>query len=72
MFTIYDYLDYYKNCSFKINTVICNRVISKKHAESLLENGITAKINGFVSKNGKSFDAKLKLDKDKVIFDFSE
>lgn len=62
----------YKNCSFKINTVICNRVISKKHAESLLENGITAKINGFVSKNGKSFDAKLKLDKDKVIFDFSE
>lgn len=62
----------YKNCSFKINTVICNRVISKRHAESLLNDGITSKINGFISKNGKSFDAKLKLDKDKVIFDFSD
>lgn len=62
----------YKNCSFKINTVICNRVISKRQAESLLNDGITSKINGFISKNGKSFDAKLKLDKDKVIFDFSD
>lgn len=62
----------YKNCSFKINTVICNRVISKRQAESLLNDGITSKINGFISKNGKSFDAKLKLDKYKVIFDFSD
>ena len=61
----------YKNCSFKINTVICNRVISKKNAENLLKDGTTTKINGFISKNGKSFDAKLKLDKDKIIFDFS-
>ena len=61
----------YKNCSFKINTVICNRVISKRNAENLLKDGVTTKINGFISKNGKSFDAKLKLDKDKIIFDFS-
>ncbi len=62
----------YKNCSFKINTIICNRVISKRNAENLLKDGITPKINGFISKNGKNFDAKLKLDKDKIIFDFSE
>lgn len=62
----------YKNCSFKINTVICNRVISKRNAENLLKDGSTTKISGFISKNGKSFDAKLKLDKDKIIFDFSE
>lgn len=62
----------YKECSFKINTVICNRVISKSNAESLLKNGFTSKISGFISKNGKSFDAKLKLDKDKIVFDFSE
>lgn len=62
----------YKECKFKINTVICNRVISKSNAESILKNGITSKIVGFISKNGKSFDAKLKLDKDKVVFDFNE
>jgi DNA topoisomerase-3 len=61
----------YKNCSFRINTVICNKVISKKHAELLLTNGITPKLTGFTSKNGKTFDAKLKLDKDKIVFDFT-
>lgn len=62
----------YKECKFKINTSICGRSISKANAELLLKNGITSKIEGFTSKNGKNFAAKLKLDKDKVIFDFSE
>ncbi len=62
----------YKECKFKINTIICNRVISKSNAEKLLKDGITSKIEGFTSKNGKSFDAKLKLEKDKIIFDFSD
>ena len=62
----------YKECKFKINTLICNRSISKSNAEKLLKDGITSKIEGFTSKNGKSFDAKLKLDKDKVVFDFSD
>ncbi|MDE5630453.1 MAG: topoisomerase C-terminal repeat-containing protein, partial [Bacilli bacterium] len=61
----------YKECKFKINTLICNRSISKSNAEKLLKEGITSKIEGFTSKNGKSFDAKLKLDKDKIVFDFS-
>ena len=61
----------YTECKFKINTRICNRTIPKSNAELLLKNGETSKIEGFVSKNGKSFDAKLKLDKDKVVFDFS-
>lgn len=62
----------YKECKFKINTLICNRSISKSNAEKLLKDGITSKIEGFTSKNGKSFDAKLKLDKNKIIFDFSD
>lgn len=62
----------YKECKFKINTLICNRSISKSNAEKLLKDGITSKIEGFTSKNGKNFDAKLKLDKDKVVFDFSD
>lgn len=61
----------YKECKFKINTTICNRIISKKNAELLLKDGITSKIVGFKSKNGKNFDAKLKLEKDKVVFDFT-
>ena len=36
----------------------------------LLSTGKTSKIQGFVSKNGKSFDAVLKLEDGKVVFDF--
>lgn len=61
----------YKECKFKISTIICGRSISKKNAELLLKDGTTSKIEGFISKNGKSFDAKLKLDSDKVIFEFN-
>ena len=62
----------YKECKFKINTIICNRTISKTNAIKLLEDGETSKIEGFVSKAGKNFDAKLKLEKDgKVVFDFN-
>ena len=38
----------------------------------LLSEVVTSNIEGFVSKNGKNFNAKLKLDSDnKVVFDFS-
>lgn len=61
----------YKECKFKINTSICNRVISKSNAEKLLSEGVTSKIEGFTSKAGKNFDAKLKLEDGKVVFDFT-
>ena len=62
----------YKECKFKINTNICNRTISKSNAIKLLEDGETSKIEGFISKAGKNFDAKLKLEKDgKLVFDFN-
>ena len=62
----------YKECKFKINTNICNRIISKSNAIKLLNDGETSKIEGFVSKAGKNFDAKLKLEKDgKIVFDFN-
>ena len=61
----------YKNCNFKISSVICGRAISKSNVEKLLEEGTTATIEGFISKKGTEFKAKLKLDKDnKIIFDF--
>lgn len=63
----------YKNgCKFSINYQICGRIISKANVTMLLENGKSSKIQGFVSKSGKKFDAKLSLDSDgKITFDFS-
>ena len=62
----------YKNCNFRINMIICNRVISKKNAEMLLKDGTTSKIEGFTSKNGKLLNGKLKIDNDKkIVFDFN-
>lgn len=62
----------YENCKFKVNLQICGRIISKSNVEKLLSEGVTSNIEGFVSKNGKNFNAKLKLDDDKkIVFDFS-
>ncbi len=62
----------YQNCKFKVSLQICGRIISKSNVEKLLSEGVTSNIEGFVSKNGKNFNAKLKLDDEKkVVFDFS-
>ena len=46
--------------------------ISKANAELLLKEGTTSKIEGFISKNGKEFSGKLKLDNDnKIVFNFN-
>lgn len=60
----------YQECKFKINLNICGIIISKKIASSLLNEGCSPMLKGFISKNGKPFDAKLKIDNGKVIFDF--
>lgn len=62
---------YKEGCKFKINGVICKRVISKDNAIKLLQDGRTSKIKGFISKNGKSFDAYIKINNEKLDFDFS-
>lgn len=60
----------WKNCKFKLNGTICRRVISASNVRMLLETGRTSLISGFISKNGKSFNAALKLDGERVVFDF--
>ena len=61
----------YQNCKFKVSTQICGRWISKSNVEKLLSEGVTSNIEGFVSQNGKNFNARLKLDSEnKVVFDF--
>ena len=67
----YGCVGYKDGCDFRINGVICKRVISKRNAKMLLEEKTSSKIEGFISKNNKSFSAKLKLEDDKVVFDFN-
>lgn len=63
---------YKEGCKFKINFVICKRVISKNMAIDLLKNKRTFKINGFISKNNKQFSGVLVLDNDgNVNFEFN-
>ena len=61
----------YKNgCKFTVGAYICGRAISARNVTLLLDSGRTSVIKGFVSKNGKSFDAALKLDNGRCVFDF--
>ena len=64
-------MGYKEGCKFKISLEICKRIIPISAARELLENGKTTKLKGFISKNDKPFDGALKLDGDKVVFDFS-
>lgn len=59
-------------CEFSVYGFICHRVISKSNMQMLLETGRSSKIKGFISKNGKLFDAYLKLEEGKVVFDFGD
>lgn len=63
---------YKEGCNFKISGFLCNRVISKANAKLLLETGYSSRIKGFVSKAGNRFDAKLKLQNNKLVFMFDD
>lgn len=63
----------YKNgCRFSLSLYICGRAVSVRNARQLLETGSTSKIKGFVSKNGKLFDAALIRSGERCVFDFSK
>ena len=61
---------YKEGCKFSVGAYICGRAISARNVSQMLESGKTSVIKGFVSKNGKSFDAALKIDGDRCVFDF--
>lgn len=67
----YGCTNYKEGCKFTINKTICKRIISISNVKMLLATGKTSKIQGFTSKNGKSFDAVLRLGEDgKITFEF--
>jgi DNA topoisomerase-3 len=61
---------YKEGCRFSVNLYILGRAISVSNVKRLLETGETAKIQGFLSKRGTTFDAVLKRDGERVVFDF--
>ena len=63
---------YSKGCKFKINFKILGSNMPKRQAEKLLATGFTEKMK-FISKNGKEFESKLKLEVGgQVVFDFEK
>ena len=68
----YGCVGYKEGCKFSIRMSICGRNISVSNVRQLLATGRTYKINGFVSKNGKPFDAYLKLEDGRAVFAFDD
>ena len=61
---------YKEGCKLMIPLSLCKKLITVPEAKSILENGRVDNVGGFISKNGKTFSASLKLDGDRVSFDF--
>ncbi len=61
---------YKDGCKFSVNTVICGRAIPVSAVRDLLQKGKSAVLRGFIGKSGKSFDAALRLDGTRAVFDF--
>ena len=66
----YGCMGYNDGCKFKMGINICKRDIPISEVRRLLATGETAKLNRFISKKGKFFEAKLVLKDGEVGFDF--
>ena len=63
---------YKEGCRFTIWSTVAGRSISVAEAKQLLTEGRTELLEGFVSKKGSSFSARLKLDGERVSFEFDD
>ena len=64
---------YKEGCKFSVSVSICGRAISVANVKLLAETGHTGIIQGFVSnKTHKTFDAALKLENGRAVFDFEK
>ncbi len=66
----YGCLSYKEGCKFRISGVICKRTIPISAARELLTDGKTRLLAGFISKAGKPFEARLKMEDGRAVFDF--
>lgn len=61
------------NCDFILWSTVSRKKLPEKNIKELFTDGVTSKINGFISKRGTPFSAKLKMDSNyKIIFDFGD
>ena len=68
----YGCMGYKDGCRFGIRAYICQRAVSVSNARLLLETGRSSKIKGFTSQKGTKFDAYLKIEDGKCVFDFND
>jgi len=61
-----------KPCKFKLSKTILGKDIPREQAQKLLATGKTDLLEGFISKRGRPFSAYLKLEDEKVGFEFPE
>lgn len=60
-------------CGFKVFRELCGTLLSKEHIHALMTDGCTPLLCRLTGKSGKTFNARLKLDKDggtSFVFDF--
>lgn len=63
---------YKEGCKFRMYGILCKKVITPATAKKLLEEGKTEKMEGFISKAGKTFSACLEMKENKVVFLFED
>ena len=68
--TSYGCMGYNDGCEFRVGISICKRSIPISEVRRLLAEGSTAKISGFISKNGKRFDGRLVIKDGAAVFNF--
>jgi DNA topoisomerase-3 len=59
-----------KSCNFRMGKMILQREITKEQAIKLITDGKTDLLPKFISKKGRPFSARLKLENEKVVFEF--
>ena len=68
----YGCIGFEAGCNFRIGISICRRDIPISEVSRLLSEGSTATLGGFISKNGKRFDARLVLKDGAAVFSFDK
>ena len=64
---------YREGCNLTIWKTVARKRLTEKQAQLLMANGRTEKMQGFISKAGKKFEARLKFDDEvKVVFEFDD
>ena len=68
--TSYGCMGYKEGCGFRVGINICKKSIPISEVRRLLAEGSTAKISGFISKNGKRFEGRLVIKDGAAVFNF--